>query len=318
MRRLFIAALLLAALLSLPACGAEGPETPEPPKSPSPDLLPEKTGLFAGTEEGSLTVYACGGLQIALPTRYLDQLLLSDDPAVTSVAREEYLLTVWERASVEAAEAEIDGPAGLGRLFSIGWVDQAGLEQLLSIDYPGVCLFARDDSRYYFCVTPTDVQFYRPGGQFDVSEEEQENWKTLNAIALEVQEDMIARNGLTAYSTQAFLEQPYTWEGAHQSLEYRPDFLSGGACRLVLSQPARQGEGGLWCVERWYDEAGILHLYFPDSGGRPAAETYQSLQAQCDAGERPELLTPLGAAQEFAALYFGRPAQEKDFQVLEE
>ena len=43
-----------------------------------------------------------------------------------------------------------------------------------------------------------------------------------------------------------------------------------------------------------------LLLYFPESDV-PAAEYYAALQAECDKGEHPELLTPLGAAKDFVA-----------------
>ena len=35
---------------------------------------------------------------------------------------------------------------------------------------------------------------------------------------------------------------------------------------LILSQPVTQGETGIWCVDRWYDDAGNKHLVIPESG----------------------------------------------------
>ena len=82
-------------------------------------------------------------------------------------------------------------------------------------------------------------------------------------------------------------------------------------------QPARQGEGGLWAVDQWLDVQGTQYLYFPDSG-KPAAEHYADLQAACDAGEHPELLTPAGAAAAFVADYFDHETAEGSFERVPE
>ena len=76
---------------------------------------------------------------------------------------------------------------------------------------------------------------------------------------------------------------------------------------LVLSQPAKQGEGGLWCVERVFDVFGNSYFRFPDTH-LAAADYYAALQAECDAGKHPELLTPLGAAGAFIAERYGEEA----------
>lgn len=57
---------------------------------------------------------------------------------------------------------------------------------------------------------------------------------------------------------------------------------------LVLSQPATQGEGGIWCVERAFytDENGVQPtMYVLPETDLTAAEYYAQLQAQADAGE---------------------------------
>ena len=57
---------------------------------------------------------------------------------------------------------------------------------------------------------------------------------------------------------------------------------------LVLSQPATQGDGGIWCVERAFytDENGVqLTMYVLPETDLTAAEYYAQLQAQADAGE---------------------------------
>lgn len=57
---------------------------------------------------------------------------------------------------------------------------------------------------------------------------------------------------------------------------------------LVLSQPATQGDGGIWCVERAFytDENGVQPtMYVLPETDLTAAEYYAQLQAQADAGE---------------------------------
>lgn len=57
---------------------------------------------------------------------------------------------------------------------------------------------------------------------------------------------------------------------------------------LVLSQPATQGDGGIWCVERAFytDENGVQPtMYVLPETDLTAAEYYTQLQAQADAGE---------------------------------
>lgn len=57
---------------------------------------------------------------------------------------------------------------------------------------------------------------------------------------------------------------------------------------LVLSQPATQGDGGIWCVERAFytDENGVQPtIYVLPETDLTAAEYYAQLQAQADAGE---------------------------------
>ena len=96
---------------------------------------------------------------------------------------------------------------------------------------------------------------------------------------------------------------------------------------LSLSQPVRQGEGGIWCVERvrfvyseydWTD----TQLVFPAALGidQTAADYYAQLQAACDAGEQTELLTPRGAALDYArrgAWIFGEDVSASDFELSE-
>lgn len=286
-RRLTAFSLVLASLLTLAACG--GKEAAPPDAAP-----PEKK------TDGDMILYDLGGVQAALPARYAEQLLVDTD---FPDAEEGWkpLLSVYERASYEYSQSEYG--AGGGFLFGLLSMDRASFEQSLSGGADGMDVFATDGERYYAYTYATDVQFCRPGGVNNTESAEWKEWEALNEIGPQVREDFLIRNGLEPVDVQAFLDQPFTYEGEHAYVKYCSWFVVDGDQQvydtLILSQPVRQGEGGLWCVERRMDPQGNLYLYFPDSG-KPAARHYADLQADCDAGKRPELLTPLGAAKLFA------------------
>lgn len=285
-KRLF--SLCLAGLLLLAAgCGQVEPV------SPAPETPPEEAAEPIDPHT----------LRIEIPEEYRDLLIVTTDFPTADEHRVS-LLSVQEKASVEAMEKDYGSGAGGGFLFGISAMDQVGFEQFLQYDYSGCDVFARDETWYYAKTYPTDVQFYRSGDMFDTQSEDWKQWETLNALGDQVCRDFVDRNGLTPYSQWKVRNQPFTWEGDHAYAKYYTYYSFDGSKdqfdTLLLSQPAKQGEGGLWCVERFYDEYGSLYLYFPESDA-PAAEYYAALQAECDKGEHPELLTPLGAAKDFVA-----------------
>lgn len=67
--------------------------------------------------------------------------------------------------------------------------------------------------------------------------------------------------------------------------------------RLLLSQPVKQGDDGIWCVERWSDETG--NLYYNYISGAEEDAYYAEQQAQCDEGHRVGLLNPEDVAMTF-------------------
>lgn len=309
MRRLLTLLLTLCLLGSLTACGPREPLPEEPPATePSAPEVP-------ADPDAGYTVYDCGGIRIALPTEYLDQLIVDMDfPDAQDSWKP--LMSVYEKASVEAAEADWGDGMGTGFLFGVLSMDQAGYERLLCEDLPGIDVFAAKGERYYAYTYPTDVQFYRSGGVIDTESEDWKNWESLNELGPAVRADMVERNGLTPFDTGDFYSEPFTFEGAHAYLKYYSYFTFDGDIRLydtlVLSQPAKQGEGGIWCVERFYDVVGSCYLWFPDSG-MAAMDYYAQLQAACDAGELPELLTLTGAAKAFVKEWFGHETAEGSF-----
>ena len=303
----------LACLLTLTACGgtstppAEGPDAP-----PSPP--PETAGP---PEEENVTLYDLGGLQAALPNEYLNLLRVDTDFPDGSESWKP-LISVYEKASYEAAEQDFGGGAGF--LFGFLSMDQAALEQHVNYDGDHARVFAADGERYYALTGPTDVQFYRPGGEIDIESEDWKLWEKLNELGPRVQADFLDRNGLQPFTVQDFLSQRAEEEDS-VCLRYYPYFVKDGdTCiyyQLLLRQPARQGEGGIWAVDRWIDKSGSQSLYFPDSG-KPAAEHYAELQEQCDAGEHPELLAPAGAAAAFVTDYFGHETVDGSFEEVPE
>ena len=87
------------------------------------------------------------------------------------------------------------------------------------------------------------------------------------------------------------------------------------AYTLVLSQPATQGEEGIWCVDRWVDQNGTRYLVVPETD-QPMDDYYAALQDACDAGERPDLLDPVAVALDFEEDWSGRDLSPDAF-VLE-
>lgn len=309
MRRLLTLLWALCLLVLLAACGKQTPpQVPSIPGDPAPEVP-------ADPEEG-YTVYDCGGTEIALPTEYMDQLIVETD---FPDAKDSWkpLMSVYERASVEAAEEAWGDSMGTGFLFGFLAMDRAGYEQFLYMDAPNMEIIAVEGERYYACTFPTDVQFYRAGG-IDMESEDWKDWETLCQLRETVPEDMIRRNELTPYNSAEFFSKSFTWEGNHTYLQFRFSGEYGQEYQtvLVLSQPVRQGEGGIWCVDRWMHEGANPIVYFPDSG-LPAAEYYARLQAACDKGEQTELLTPAGAAAAFTRDYFGTEPAEDGLRSLD-
>ena len=278
---------------------------------------------------GEMTVYDCGGVKIGLPKKYTDQLIVrtdftSDD--YSTAAGGTPLIKVSEKASVEAGKAEGISD-GVGWLFTISRLTRAQYEQYILGDRSGEFAFAAsgkaDAGRYaapvydtYFVLSgASDVQFYRSGAELTIDSPEWKNWEELYDMSGDVCADMVARNGLTDYSDDDFFSQDFTYDSGHAYVKCYPYYTFDGSTAqydtLVLSQPQKQGEGGVWCVERWYDEYGSCYPYFPgaDVGGAEngtAAEYYARLQRACDTAaktdtEEAQQLTPLGAAKWFAA-----------------
>ena len=298
-----------AAEQSVPA--AEAPQPSQPTEQPTP------------TEpESDADVYAFDGIEIAVPAAYRDVLDVEPSPEAWN---EHWtpLISFSHLASVEAYQRDNPDQAsaseeGIGWIGTVLRLDRVGFEDWLSGERNGSLLFAVDGAeRYYLLSTPTDVRVYEPD----------EAWTALNEWARDLPDTLIERNGLTAYDAGELFEADYTYAGEHVDLGYRFPGEPMDLIVLSLSQPAAQGEKGVWCVERVryvYSEYSFTdtQLVFPVSFGvdEPAAEYYARLQAECDAGEHPELLTTVGAALDYArrtAWIFGEDVSDADFELIE-
>lgn len=326
MKRLSAFALIFSILLTLSACGAADSGTVQPPAPPdgSQEDPPREDDPPQEDAGEDVTVYDCGGVQIALPNRCIGLLTVqtefSDpDPGWTP------LISISETASMEAAEADWGDSDGMGFLFGFGIVDQTLFEQILREGGgTGIEIFAKDEDGRCFAQTfATDVRYYRgDDAPIGGDSEEWKTWEELNALAPEVQADLIARNGLTPYTLDEFYDQPFTYDSEHVYLNYFTGSVFNGTeeyYTLVLSQPVRQGDGGIWCVERMVDQSGHVYVWFPISYDGPAEAYYEALQERCDKGEEKDVLTPLGAARQFVkeSNWFLQDAAPEDFRETE-
>jgi len=103
---------------------------------------------------------------------------------------------------------------------------------------------------------------------------------------------------------------------------------TGETSRLLLSQPARQGDTGIWCVERWMDGNGSIYYSDPQASVS-TVYYYEELQKEADNGHRTGLLDPELVALEYIVEVLGQttamgeieiksPASIEDFMALPE
>ena len=328
-------AVLLALCALLAGCAKQNAASPTAPVAPAPAPAVAPPAPAQVTEEAqndSANVSAFHGLKVPIPTEYLD-LLVADAELETWNEHRTPLVSFAERASVEAGQ--IDHPDedwGDGMLCILSRLDRIGFEDWLSSSGPdmGEHLFARDGENAFYLVSyPTDVRIYRAGGTNRPAEEIEglDSWIELNDWAEALPGEIAALNGLTAYDASELFAADYTYAGEHAELGYRVPGDPMDLILLELSQPAAQGEGGVWCVERVryvYSDYNFTdtQLVFPVALGadETAADYYARLQAECDAGQHPELLTPQGAALDYArrdAWLFGEDTSETDFEWID-
>ena len=206
-----------------------------------------------------------------------------------------------------------------GLLLQVGRYSQVGFEQsYYSWELTGGWAYlGRSGDWYYACHSPTDVNF---------DPDHYGDYHDTGAALMAWLEGLAAGAGLTPMEEDTFyqrvngvLSYPH---GEHLRVSYRPYYgLSGyeevadTVYTLVLSQPAAQGERGIWCVDRWMDQNGTRYLVVPETD-QPMDDYYAALQDACDAGDRPDLLDPVAVALDFEEDWSGRDLSPDAF-VLE-
>ncbi|HHU04851.1 MAG TPA: hypothetical protein GXZ65_00015 [Clostridiales bacterium] len=318
----FISAILMFCLLiSLSGCTNEpnpSPSnvgrTPIATGTPSPDetLTPTPTSAptLTVSADADVTVLEQDGISIAIPNEHYELLIFN--PENNFYHTDGALIEVFYKPTYEKFSS--------GWLFSIVRYNQAQYEQHLCRGVaPGQFFFAKDATYYYGYFRPTDVQ------HFDKTDMDVFNNLKYN-VSKFVRQDMITRNNLTPYSDDDFWSKTYTYESDHIFLTYYPYYAyqdtaaqqnfnwQDVAYTLVLSQPAGQGDTGIWCVERMYDDPkyGYIYVHFPNADGLSSAEYYAKLQEECDSGLRPELLDPIQVALAYVKGVHGHSAATVD------
>ena len=235
------------------------------------------------------------GLILAIPADIAEELVVEFPGGEHQEPRFPY---VYHRASYEAGMEDFGDPAGF--LFNLFREDQVGYEQtyLAADGGTGQVIFARDNQWYYGMGVPTDVQFYTGSDEIDTSSPEYQRWEYILSQITHIQADFADRNGLTLFDASADLDRPFLWEGEHRYVACRSADGSV-SLTLLLSQPAKQGDGGIWCVEGSFENKyGVWNRELPTTQV-PVAEYYADLQAQVDQGHRPSLLDPVQAAMDW-------------------
>lgn len=213
------------------------------------------------------------GYKVPLSDDYRDKVTLLSSDELDDNA----IIAVYQTATIEKYPE-------MGFLFRIVRHTPAEFEQYWpAIDVVGGSHhFARDGDYYYSIETPTDVQAdaATPG----VLEE----WEALAEQKDTIISRFMERNHLTAYDHEAAVYHPqYTYPGVHAI--FLVTLSNGAKFKVVLSKPVRQGDDGIWCVERMYDENENLYIAMPKTE-LTAMEYYKQLQKEADGGQRRDWL----------------------------
>ena len=246
-----VSALLALCALLLAGCAKTEPP-PAPPAPPSEVAAPPEpvSEPAPPPPEPGVTVYSFDGVEIPVPTNYLELLVVETDLEAWN-AHHAPLISFSEKASVEAGQLDHPGEDwGDGMLCTISRLDRIGFESFLSGDEsPGSMVFARSgEEAYYLIDCPTDVRLYR--GDKEPDSVSLGAWSKLCSWADTLPQEIIERNSLEAYDAHDLLDADYTYGGEHVELGYRIPGEPMDLVLLALSQPAKQGDGGIWCVER--------------------------------------------------------------------
>ncbi|MBQ8934018.1 MAG: hypothetical protein IJ061_07015 [Lachnospiraceae bacterium] len=207
------AALTAALMLSLCACAGKPAETSaaaaptgeaETTAAETTTTAPETTvtetsAAVSGTTEAAgettaetaeaFAVELSNGMKLSIPEKYKD-LLVIDTP---DNSPEGVLISVSEKASIEAAAKTSSETDGAGWLFGISCITEDALHDRLCYDMSGEEVFAKDeDGGFYMFLHPTDVRVVREENQY--SNETMKAWSELCEWADSAKETFLADN----------------------------------------------------------------------------------------------------------------------------
>jgi hypothetical protein len=274
------------------------PSPPHPTEAPWPGDLENVTFRY----DTSYTVEN-KGYAFLLPDEYRGRVTLEGGRD-----NEYTLLSVYQTSSMEEMggfvySIERYTPAQFERHWITGWLTG------------GFVPFAKDENYYFVAKSPTDVQ---------CQTENTDEYMALRRVETEIRQRFMADYGLVPYDVDAALVEPAAWyPGRHA--RFRFELSGGGKMELLLSQPAIQGDGGIWCVERMFDQNENFYFDYPHSvyaydDEWTAMDFYEYAQAEAAAGRRPELLDPETVALEYLekAWDWARDIQSSEIEYFDD
>ncbi|MCF6466460.1 M56 family metallopeptidase [Clostridium sp. Cult2] len=105
-----------------------------------------------------------------------------------------------------------------------------------------------------------------------------------------------------------------TYEGNHVVMKF--PLSTGETSQLLLSQPVKQGNTGIWVVERWMDGNGTIYYEVPSyEEDIKIGDYYKSLQEQSK-GYNKHLLDPIEVGYEYIINTLGQRLVKKDDLVV--
>lgn len=105
-----------------------------------------------------------------------------------------------------------------------------------------------------------------------------------------------------------------TYEGNHAVIKF--PLSTGETAQLLLSQPVKQGDGGIWAVERWMDGNGYIYHDIPIHDIR-IEEHYRDLQERFENGVNEFLDDPVRVADFYITFSLGQiNVGDEDLEVI--
>lgn len=105
------------------------------------------------------------------------------------------------------------------------------------------------------------------------------------------------------------------YAGKHVLVKFK--LSTGETAQALLSQPATQGDNGIWCVERWMDGNGTVYYNDPQVD-RLLTDYYTELQKQCEDGQNLWRLNPSEVALVYINQTLGQSASSQTIEVIDD